>query len=238
MKYLYVLLLILPIALFSQDVYQDIPNNDNESIYEENIDSYTDTGYAEYPADEEILEEDFTTNEILLTNKAFITQQNSNFTGFILQTPQTNIYLTIPSPPYKSYRLSDFKSKKIPQLLSSEGMLQNLDGTIWRLKFYSHLDTPLFKSIELKIKNSLLSISITNAHNQEKDKQEYYLTPIKMFKPNEGIFAYSNKKGEIFFIYMRLLLRHLLAVEMTSTYEDAERSSSKSLVDLGVFILQ
>lgn len=140
--------------------------------------------------------------------------------------------------PFKTYNFSKFKSKKMPSLLGSDGMLKNLDLSYWFLKFYGHPDINNYNSIQLFFKNSILTITLTDLTDNIVEESSYYLTPIKMIQPNEGIFAYSDKEGDIYFIYLRLLLPHLLAMDMVTSFEEAEIITDKSISELGVFVLQ
>jgi len=224
MKFCFLILSIIPILIYSQKEYprQEILEYDGQDIYEEYIDDQ---------------------DNILTNILQDIDISNANIFEKKVVAPMTNIQLNHPmsikiDSLYSNYYSPDFESKKIPKLLTSEGMLQNLNGTIWQLKFYNVRNTVLYKKIRIYIKDSKIKISIIKMNGQEEKEQKYLLTPIKMLRSNEGIFAYSDKKDNIYFIYMRLVLQHLLAIEMTSDYQDAEKSASKSLTDLGIFILQ
>ncbi|MDK2818992.1 MAG: hypothetical protein KFW21_06055 [Spirochaetota bacterium] len=141
--------------------------------------------------------------------------------------------------PSKTFDFKNLKTKKIPKLLSSDGMLKNLDQSYWLLKFYNDPAILVYKYMELFIKDSTINIKFLDYQDEVVENNIYALTPIRMFKPNEGIFAYPDKKdGDISFIYIHLLLPNLLAMKMTSSFEEAEKMSEQSLIELGVFILR
>ncbi|MGL4676558.1 MAG: hypothetical protein ACRCWI_02685 [Brevinema sp.] len=148
--------------------------------------------------------------------------------------PNTNLY----SPPYKTSNYRRFKTKKIPQLLTSEGMLQNLDNSYWSLKFHSHPDIALYENMTLHFKDNKLNLKAIGYTQELLEDLSFLLSPVKMFKPNEGIFAYSDPKGQIYFVYLHLLLQHLLAMKIVTSYEEAEQVSQQSLTELGIFTLQ
>ncbi len=146
-------------------------------------------------------------------------------------------YTTIDHPPYKTHDYTKYKTKKVPSLAHSEGMLKNLNKSFWTLKFYSHPDIALYDHIDLYFDNNSINIEIVDFNNDIVAKSTHHLTPVKMLKPNEGIFAYSDINGQIQFVYLHLLLEYLLAVKIVDTYEKAEALSKQSLTTLGIFTL-
>jgi len=150
----------------------------------------------------------------------------------------TNTNSAFYMPPYKTFDFRNLKTKKIPKLLNSEGMLKNLDKSYWLLKFYGHPDIASYKYIELSIEDSQINIQLLDYKDEVVENNTHRLTSIKMFKPNEGIFAYPDKNGDLYFIYLNLLLPHLLAMKMTSSFEEAEQMSKESLTEFGVFVLR
>lgn len=140
-------------------------------------------------------------------------------------------------PPYKIDNPNAYKTPKLPKLYSSDGLLKNLDKTYWFLKFHSHPDASLFSALTLGIKDSALDLKIYDYNDEVVENHSYRLMPVQMKNPNEGIFAYQDKKGQLYFVYLRLILPYLLAMEMTTSFEEAEASGEKSLDQLGVFVL-
>ncbi len=194
------------------------------------------TEYEEYEDTTEYEEYEDTTD----TESNYESIENIEQIDNIIVT--TNTLSPIPLyklPPSKTFDLKNLKTKKIPKLLSSDGMLKNLDQSYWLLKFYNDPAILIYKYMELFIKDSAINIKFLDYQDEVVENNIYALTPIKMFKPNEGIFAYSDKKsGDVSFIYIHLLLPNLLAMKMTSSFEEAEKMSEQSLTELGVFILR
>ncbi len=150
------------------------------------------------------------------------------------QASPTNIY----SPPYKTFNYERFKTKTLPKLSTTDSMLSNLNGSFWSGSFWSLKYTFLYPYIDVSFKGSTMTLSTLDAAENLLSENSYVLTPIKMFKPNDGIFAFPDKDGQIRFVYMHLLLEHLLAIKLVSTFEEAEEASKQSLTDLGVFTLR
>ncbi len=169
---------------------------------------------------------------LFLTSLAYsqdISNQNSTISNDL-----SSIYM----PPYKTQNYDRYKTKNIPTLVNSDGMLKNLDLTYWTLKFYSHPDIALYNYIDLSFENDILQMKIVDFSDNVVNESSYHLSPIKMFKPNEGIFAYSDTDGQLQFVYLHLLLEYLLAVKMVSSYEEAEEVSQQSITELGIFTLR
>ena len=170
--------------------------------------------------------------------------------SIIIQLPFTNITLTPPYAPYQTYDVSRLKSGRIPQLASSKSLLQNLDKTIWRLKFYNHPDNSSVESVVLVIKEPELFLTTTLTPAGSKlapehqlpanrvSSAKYRLTLVKSLRPSEGIYAYDTGTGVISFIYIRLIMPHLLAFDMGRDFETISKSPDKSLNDLGIFTLE
>ncbi|MGL5721575.1 MAG: hypothetical protein ACRCY4_04165 [Brevinema sp.] len=175
----------------------------------------------------------------------------NNIKSIIIQLPFTNITLTPPYAPYQTLDPSRLKSGRIPQLVSSRSLLQNLDKTIWRLKFYSHPDNNnIVESVLLRISEPELFLTTTMAPADPKSAPEiqvpasrsssakYRLTLVKSLRPGEGIYAYDTGSGVISFMYFRLIMPHLLAFDMARDFESIAQCPDKSLNDLGVFTLE
>lgn len=163
---------------------------------------------------------------------------SNNTSSIITNTNTTSSNIQYYSPGYKTFNYNKLKTKNIPKLLTSDGMLKNIDYSYWSLKFYSHPDRNLYNQINLAFENNSIRIQTIDLSNKIIEDNQFHLSPVKMFKPNEGIFAYANDHGELRFIYMNLLLEHLLALKMVNSYEEAEKASSESLTKLGVFTLR
>ena len=239
------ILLVLSIYILSFPTFS-FTQNDDEYYTEEYYDNeyYTEDTYTDeeeyydetYTAEEEYYEEEYTDDtyeyETTPTKSLKVLPTPTN------KTTTKNINKTIYMPPYKTFDYRNLKTKKTPKLLSSEGMLKNLDKSYWLLKFYGHPDIAIYKYIELSIENSQMNIQLLDYADEVVENNTHQLTPIKMFKPNEGIFAYPDKNGNLYFMYLNLFLPNLLAMKMASSFEEAEEMSKKSLTELGVFVLR
>ncbi len=139
---------------------------------------------------------------------------------------------------YKFHNYTQYTTQKIPTLANSDGMLKNLDYSYWTLKFYSHPDMALYNYIDLSFENNAIYIKVVDFYDNIVSESAHHLTPMKMLKPNEGIFAYSDIDGQLQFVYLHLLLEYLLAVKIVDTYEEAEALSNRSLTELGIFTLR
>lgn len=139
-------------------------------------------------------------------------------------------------------RLSSFgrrKSQKMPELGYVDGLLANLEGTSWRLKFHPNTDFEQYSRIGVTFFGSDLFVKVTKKNtNQEEDSKQYTIIPVKMFSPDEGVFAYVAYSSQVFFVYIRLMLSHLLGLQMCSTYEEAKSNKDKSITEIGVFVLE
>ncbi len=231
---------VLSSAQTDNEYYATGEYYDNEYYTE---DTYTESEYYDedtYTAEEYYNDADYTTEEEYYNGE--YTEDTYDYetapTKVLEVLPTTATNKTIYMPPYKTLDFRNLKTKKTPKLLSSEGMLKNLDKSYWLLKFYGHPDITIYKYIELSIEDSQMNIQLLDYTDSVVENNTHQLTPIKMFKPNEGIFAYPDKNGNLYFMYLNLFLPHLLAMKMTSSFEEAELMSKKSLTELGVFVLR
>lgn len=182
--------------------------------------------------------------------------------GIIIQMPFTNITIKPPFAPYQTYDTSRLKSKRIPEMMSGSSLLQNLDKTSWRLKFYAHPDIQHMDSLLLDIAENDLKVTsipkavvsnipvmpaVSNTNiaplqlqvpQSNQTVSSYRLTLVKNLRPGEGIYAYDAGKGAIHFMYIRLLIPHMLAFDMAESYDEIALCPDKSLTDLGVFTLE
>ena len=215
---------------YYDDEYYDQEYTDDEYYNEE----YTDNteAYNTAPIKKSVISPPTTTNKTITKNTI------TNATKNIIPTPIKNTNKNFYMPPYKTFDFKNLKTKKTPKLLSSEGMLKNLDQSYWLLKFYGHPDIAVYKYVELSIKDSQMNIQLLDYADTVVENNIHQLTPIKMFKPNEGVFAYPDKNGTLYFVYLNLFLPHLLAMKIASSFEEAEEMSKKSLTELGVFVLR
>ncbi|MGL5955688.1 MAG: hypothetical protein ACRC0X_03675 [Brevinema sp.] len=209
---LFYLLLFLPIFLYTQDTESVILSAPVELLYTDTVSE----------------------TNVDISTKRRTRRKNRRTNETTTQSNTNHIY----SPPYKTFNYQRFKTKNIPQLATSKGMLQNLDDSYWALKFYSHTDIALYESMALHIKDNQINIKAFGYAQELLEESAFLLSPVKMFKPNEGIFAYSDPQGQIYFVYLHLLLQHLLALKMVTSYEQAELASQQSLTELALFILQ
>ena len=236
---------VLSSAQTDNEYYATGEYYDNEYYTE---DTYTESEYYDedtYTAEEYYNDADYTTEEEYYNGE--YTEDTYDY-----ETAPTKVLEVLPTtphkttatnktiymPPYKTLDFRNLKTKKTPKLLSSDGMLKNLDKSYWLLKFYGHPDIAIYKYIELSIEDSQMNIQLLDYTDSVVENNTHQLTPIKMFKPNEGIFAYPDKNGNLYFMYLNLFLPHLLAMKMTSSFEEAELMSKKSLTELGVFVLR
>lgn len=131
------------------------------------------------------------------------------------------------------------KSKRIPEMSYVDGLISNLDGTVWRLKFHPNADFSQYAYILLSFFGSDLVVDVAEVNRTaDTGDKRYTLVPVKMYNPDEGIFAYVTYPSQVFFIYIRLMLSHLLALHMCQTYEEAEDMKEKSITELGIFVLE
>ena len=250
------LLFLFPVILFSQDYEPDT----TEYIYdpEEATPEYVYEGETATEADyiypqedttpEYIYDQEEVTEEEYIYGQEEAPEEYNAETYYDTEYPEEEIYeypeptlpedLTTPVVPFKTYNTRHLKSKKMPRLFPEEGLLQDLSSSFWFLKFYGHASSTSLQSIELSFTNSSLTVKQIGYDDEVVGDNTYHLNPIKMIKPSEGIFAYSDKTGYVHFIYLRLLVPHLLAFDMVGSFEDAEESALKSLTDLGVFVLR
>ncbi len=142
------------------------------------------------------------------------------------------------APPYKTQNMRNFKTKKLPKLISSDGMLKNIDRSYWSLKFYSYPDVALFQNVDISFKGRVINMKTFDFQENIVSDLTYLLTPVKMYKPNEGIFGYTDENGQLQFMYMHLLLEYMLAVKLVTSYEEAELVREQSLTELGIFMLR
>ena len=221
-------------TLFQSSDADDLEYDDDDNSYDE-ADSYDDDdNYDEDNSysDDNYEENNNTPEDNLLPSSTLLEPLE------ISPSYNTNTNPTFYMPPYKTFDFKNLKTKKVPKLLSSEGMLKNLDKSYWLLKFYGHPDITSYKYIEISIEDSQMNIQLLDYKDEVVENNTHRLTPIKMFKPNEGIFAYPDKDGNLYFVYLNLLLPHLLAMKMTSSFEEAEQMSKKSLTEFGIFVLR
>lgn len=182
--------------------------------------------------------------------------------GIIIQMPFTNITIKPPFAPYQTYDTSRLKSKRIPEMMSGNSLLQNLDRTSWRLKFYAHPDIQHMDSLLLDIAENDLKVTsipkglvsnisvmpaVSNSNTAPLQLQipqsnqtvsSYRLSLVKSLRPGESIYAYDAGQGAIHFMYIRLLIPHMLAFDMAESYDEIALCPDKSLTDMGVFTLE
>ncbi|MGL5254731.1 MAG: hypothetical protein ACRC9L_07050 [Brevinema sp.] len=229
---------------------EEYPYEDESTEEEEDDDdsydydsSYGDSGYTDVDS-----EEDLASRPPLVD--PYPVPDPNNVKSIIIQLPFTNITLIPPYAPYQTYDTSKLKSGRIPQIASSKSLLQNLDKTIWRLKFYNHPDNQSMESVLLKINEPELTLTTTMAPadtNSDPKYQipasrsidaKYRLTLVKSLRPGEAIYAYDAGGGIISFMYIRLIMPHLLAFDMARDFDTIAKAPEKSINDLGVFTLE
>lgn len=135
--------------------------------------------------------------------------------------------------------INTYKSSHIPDLLNSVSLLSNLNNTFWRLKFYKHTGEGVIEKITASFISNDISISIYpyNKNTQNEKHYTYRLTLIQTLNPNEAIFSYDHQ-GTLLFMYIRLVMPHLLAIHMSGSFEEIKQAPSLSLEKIGIFLLE
>lgn len=243
-----ILLLFVASFFYAQE---EIPfTTDSTYTQDEVYDSSMEYTTEDTMDDTVYLESTDNTDEIPLDSTDDLDMSPDQVKKIIIQFPNTNITLTPPYAPYQTYDINKLKSNRIPSLVAGQSLLESLDNTVWRLKFYNSPDISALDSILLNVKEPEISITITPAatsagikvskksYKNIPEENTYKLTLVKALRFGEGIYAYDAGEQTIQFMYLRLILPHLLAFTMAATYEEIILAPDKSLTDVGIFTLE
>lgn len=135
--------------------------------------------------------------------------------------------------------INAYKSSHIPDLLNCVSLLSNLNNTFWRLKFYQYTGEGVIEKITVSFTGNDISISIYPYNKNEQNEIHYIhrLTLIQTLNLNEAIFSYDYQ-GTLSFMYIRLVMPHLLAIHTAGSFEEIKQAPSLSLEKIGIFLLE
>ncbi|MGL4561150.1 MAG: hypothetical protein ACRCV0_02520 [Brevinema sp.] len=221
MKYLLLIMLMLPLHVFSQDAYQD--------TYEEETVAIEDTYEEELPAEEDTYEEELPTEEDAYQEELPAEEETAP-----LPIATTPAVLPEPASSLNSANQIATTSQQIPRLNTRRSILMLLNNTVWMTS-----DLKRNEDLVVFFKDETQGISLTTRGQKVQLPKKMY--PIRIIENNtnnnSAILIIASQKNILYYSFKLLTSFYLLISPGFETLEEAKKVHEDEYFNQG-YILQ